>query len=738
MKWISRFVSAIYKLVSRFWLFKKSHKHTLSSSKLGQELPETEQNELNENISVTDSTKDKFQYKENFTTESHNKPTLVDESSISDPWTADEESSNCPTRTDEQAEHRESNTSTSNETNLGTAKTPQVKPRNIKGRRNRKITGSNHRTRPTRFQRPELICRRDTTSLHWEVVLLAEEECQLVSVHLGDTSLELTPSECKVPRFEGCLNITCKNGQKLNITLFDGEPLIFKLRENWEGLGRKISSITCGHFILIAPNAWKRAGLVPVEPDACTDSVFRAHYFHRDSTESSDYEDGFSDWTTSKKNTKIELAGQQVYDDSNHGILFVGDAPTLNSCPMISYARVGEEATGDWGRNFVPDEESLSDVLAGREGHFYLRIYDKEVNLLDSAVFRFHNNLKKIHLNGVEYAPNTTVLPSSTGYRKTEIRLIIGEENSVQAELPRDTMLTKISSSVIEVPPHPKSDDVSFTIPTDEREVQIAIKLPRIWWCLQNDNSECSEEWLDVPLVMTREEFRNCAISKAYVSLLTKRSRFVKAGFEGEVDQLYRRTIREKCIEIPLANFVDCVQIDQSQYTDSYFSVEWANRIVPVIIISADPMPAIMSFSASPARIFDGQEVTLSWSTRHTDDTKVTISPDVGLVESDGCLKVYPTSAIQYTLTLHVSESNEICTSVRVTVSSSQAYSMKHTAWVMCTGRRWRKGCGFSIGELRQAGFVDRISVNRLISIDRRRRTVHPINVELLKSVLNG
>ena len=97
--------------------------------------------------------------------------------------------------------------------------------------------------------------------------------------------------------------------------LFEGEPLIFKLRKGWTGEGRRVARITSGHFIVIAPDDCERTGRAPVEADACAASGFRAHYFHRDAAESDGTADGFRGWDGSSKSAGIELTGQRIYDD---------------------------------------------------------------------------------------------------------------------------------------------------------------------------------------------------------------------------------------------------------------------------------------------------------------------------------------------------------------------------------------------------------------------------------------
>ena len=168
----------------------------------------------------------------------------------------------------------------------------------------------------------------------------ADEECQLAAVHLEGKTLDFTRRQCRVPSLRGRVTVSCQDGQKHVTPLFEGDPLIFKLRKNWAGEGRRIARITSGHFIVVAPNSWQRTGRAPVEPDNCADPAFQAHYFHRDATVADGGVDGLPEWGGFLLATGIELTGQHLYDDSDDGMLFVGDAPTLESSPEIEWARV--------------------------------------------------------------------------------------------------------------------------------------------------------------------------------------------------------------------------------------------------------------------------------------------------------------------------------------------------------------------------------------------------------------
>ena len=623
----------------------------------------------------------------------------------------------------------------SNERAANSRKTKR-RPRQFGGRRGRQPGKRGPERQKSPSARPELVCRKIPASACWEVVLIADEEYQFPAAHLGGTPLNFTDGQCCIPSLNGRLTVSSQDGQKHVIPLFEDEPLVFKLRKNWAGEGRRISRMTSGYIIVIAPNTWQRTGHAPVEADGCADPAFRAHYFHRDATTSDEVIDGFRGWNASSSNG-IRLIGRRIFDDSDDGELFVGEPPNLKSSPEVAWARVGEEANNGWGKNFQPHGQSLPEILGGREGRFFLRVYDSDVSMLDSVAFRHLPNLRQILVDEDEYAQETVLVPSLTGYTPTIVRLVSADGSTISARLPAGACQTTLPSGAIEVPPHPDADRITCSLGSDARGVNIVIDLPRIWWRLE-DGGPDPGAWRDTPLVMTREEFRRHAHSSATISLLSKRHNSVRAGFDDELDQPYRRTIEVDRIVVPLDHFVDHVQIDERLNDDARFSVELAQGIVPLIVVSADPKPEIESFTAEPAKVIAGEETVLTWTTRNAGDVRVTMNPDAGGLETNGTCTVRPAKTTRYRLILAVSGADDISRTVTVTVVSPTTLGERQNPRVMSAASGWRTGKGFSFGELEDAGLTVKEAADRSIPIDGRRRTSHRANVETIRSKLDA
>ncbi len=246
----------------------------------------------------------------------------------------------------------------------------QKPPRRIGGRRNGPTqspspVNDDAKDNPTFTPRPELICRK--ASWQWEVVLAADDECNIMEVRYNGESLNMVDGEYSLSSLSSSLSIDYKDRESDQLPLFDGAPLIFKMPNDWDGDGRKVGGITSGHFIIIAPREWKRTGSAPVEPEECTDANFTAHFFYVKKGKVAGDVGGFEDCELALTTTGFELDGDRVFDDCEDGELFVGAPPSLCPTSDIVWARIGEEREDGWkGENFKPADQSLVEVLNGR------------------------------------------------------------------------------------------------------------------------------------------------------------------------------------------------------------------------------------------------------------------------------------------------------------------------------------------------------------------------------------
>ena len=549
--------------------------------------------------------------------------------------------------------------------------------------------------------------------------------------------------EYRLRAFAGSLSVAYKDGKHIEFPLFDEKPLIFKLRADWKGAGRQVNSLTNGHFIVIAPSGWMRTGHVSVAPDGCTDISFSAHYFYRTRNESTGDVGGFEEYDLPLKVSQANLVGETVFDDSEKGQLFGGNAPpSLTPAPGVEWARVGEEGHNGWpGKNFKPAEQALADVLDRRQGRFFLRVYDEEPKLLDSCEFRYLCNLKEIRVNDEPYTEHTILAPSPTGHLPTKVRFIGVDGASIHPILPPKVAHAKPNRGSLIVEPHPCGDSISCALESDTGRVDIVLHLPRIWWQMKQDASE-PDVWRDTPLTMTRQEFREYADMDATMRLrLPRRIKSVRIGFDDDLERRYRTETRENDSFIPLvvslADFADYSQIDQRLNEDASLNVECDGTTLTLIRVDRDPVPMIISFTYEPETVIAGKQATLRWTTRDTEAGGVAIDPDIGAVESSGSVEITPLKTTVYTLRLTASGLEDMTRAVTVAVRPLPYPDDKPFARVIRASGGWKHGKGFSYGELESAGLSVGDATRRL-PVDRRRRSTHRENVETIRRSIDA
>ena len=614
-------------------------------------------------------------------------------------------------------------------------------PSEAGGRRTRDSTNSQSRSQRQPISRPELICRKH--GWQWRVILSANEECQIKEVRHNDESLTMVNGECCLSSFTGPLSIVFEDDERDEFSMFDDKPLIFKQRNLWIGDGCKVNGITKGYFVVIAPNEWERTGRVPVEPEGCADTRFRAHYYFRDNRDSEEDIGGFRECEISLTASRLELNGERVLDDSEEGELFVGSVPNLTTSQDIAWIRVGAEEKNGWkGENFKPDEQAFAKILGRRQGRFFVRVYNDELKLLDSCEFRYFRHLKEILVNDKSYTEHTILTPSSTGHLPTKVRFIGADDTSIHPILPPEVAHAKLEGDNLIVEPHPGGDDISFALGLDTSRVDVVLHLPRIWWRMEWDAGE-DGMWHDTPLAMARSEFREYADVNTTIRLrLPRRIKSIRVGFDNELDRVYRAGKEEatdrSLLVIPLADFVDYSQIDQRLNEDALLNVECDETTLTLVRVSRDPAPMIVSFTCEPVTVTVGERATLRWMTRDTEAANVAIDPGIGAVESNGSLEITPSKNTAYTLRLTASGLEDVTKAVTVTVNSLPQSDEKPSARVIRANGGWKHGKGFSYGELEEAGLATADAAHRSVPIDRRRRSAHRENVETIRRLIDA
>ena len=440
--------------------------------------------------------------------------------------------------------------------------------------------------------RPKLICRENPASHSWDVILSAYEECPLEKVYSESENPETVPEvdqeEHSIPLLSENLIVECGNEYKTTISLFDKkEPLIFKLQKDWTGTGHRVSRITRGYFILIAPKTWERKGDVPAEPNNCVDSDFKVHFLNTTSGE--DF-GTLGKWKIPSPGQVIKLIGERIFDDSEEGDLFIDDVPTLDKKKLsgIVWARVGEEKRNGWkGINFKPHEECLPEVLGDRKGkgRFFLRVYDKEAILVDSVDFRYLNELKKIRIDDEEYTEGMLLAPESSGYPLIKIQFI-GTDGVMMPQLLDNPNCKVNSSGIIEIPANKKADTINCFLNSSGGKVKITLNLQQIWWCKKKpDNTEFGE-WCARPFDMTQKDFLQQAEEKVRIYFSPRKLKSIPIGF-GNESELVEQICKDG---IPLSYFTSHDEIINKLENDTHLNIIWNEKIFPIIHLQPDQL----------------------------------------------------------------------------------------------------------------------------------------------------
>ena len=333
---------------------------------------------------------------------------------------------------------------------------------------------------------------------------------------------------------------------------------------------------------------------------------------------------------------------------------------------------------------------------------------------------------------------STLLLPGSAGYEESKIRFIGTNGRTLKPVLkPKEGQLV-LPSREISVLPISKGDNVSCLLRTATQDVKIVLDLPRLWWRLEGIENMV-REWGSTPLRLTRHEFKELSHRGAYLSVLSNRHRKLHAGFSEHVVQPYSRRIHDEFkIKIPLADFEDYREIDQPLLETTKFNVALFKKTLALIEVVADTKPEIVSFSSGQKTILCGQETTLEWSSKLTENALITIDPDIGKVEHSGTCVVRPTQTTLYTLTISQVGADKIYRTLSVVVKSLEVDGKRTLPLVRTPSGGWRMGKGFSRHELFEAGMSLTDAKKQLIRIDVRRRSSHLENTDSIRSNPHG
>ena len=451
----------------------------------------------------------------------------------------------------------------------------------------RRIPHGPRGSKPGKFERaPKLICRENRTNSIFDVILVVPENCLINSVLLNNKELSKgnQRGEYILHSYSGKLIIDRTNGKNFEINFPEETPLIFKLRKNWIGDGNCQKYLTKGYFVVIAPKRLARLGTAPVEDIPCSDCNYQAHFFYLDETHD---ETGFNGYSIPLNKYRLNLEGKVLPDKSDDGELFIQNPPILTPDSNVKLARVGYEGINDWGKNFKPNEQQVSEVLKGKCGHFFIRVYDEEVNLLDSDQFRFSSTLNRILVNGKLYEGDDKLIPPPKGgHKHVTLQFVDSNDKNIFPRSEKNIDGTVKNDGVVLLNPVPGNDKTEWKLRSGQDYVSVVIELQRIWWRKKLPEDEPGE-WLDKPIELTREKFRELAKNKTILEFLPKLSNgSLSIGFDDKLD--IKQNIRD---EIALSSFLYHKPIAEPSSEESILKILADDLEIDLIVIKADQIP---------------------------------------------------------------------------------------------------------------------------------------------------
>jgi len=420
------------------------------------------------------------------------------------------------------------------------------------------------------------------------------EEFESLSITQNSEVLEKDNSEeVRYPLhyIEGTVKVAWTEGEKDIPIMKEGiNYLIFKMRRNWKGLGRLVNRPTSGYYLAIVPEEWKRdeemSGGAPVAPENVQLEGYKAHFFGL--RQNGDTPIAFVDTTGERiqvefGSSHFQLIGNEIFDSSDDmGPLFGEEPPRIKTIDEREWNNVGvvvvcEEGSGRnrWRMQFFPqegaNEQHMPDELTNRRGGWYfVRIYDKDDDLLESMDFRFIAGLRDIQIM------NSECLPEPVGYNDVTVQFIhqanckvepAGEEMHHALKIHRENDMI-----IVTVPPKHDYDKTHWFVRDGDAEIKVTVLVERIWWCVGRMGI-VPTNWTDKTVSSSRKDFT--AITDKALWVKFPRTRWISkidVGFNRIKSRFYNVEVEKKEIAIPLRDFCDAEEIGNKQ-------VEFAMKI---------------------------------------------------------------------------------------------------------------------------------------------------------------
>lgn len=473
--------------------------------------------------------------------------------------------------------------------------------------------------------KPEIVCWNE--GWNWVIGIEVPEELEIISVTQNGELLEHDDTDearYRLKHVEGEVKVTWTEGEKdISLAGPGRNYLIFKMRENWKDPGRLIRYSTAGYYLVIVPQEWGRdeevTGPASVAPESVQLAGYKAHFFYQEQKGNTVI--GFISpdgerIQVESGGSRFQLVGKEIDDASGYvGPLFGEQPPLIQTLDEKRWGNVGvivvgEEGSGRnrWRMQFDPqvgvNEQKLPEEIVNRRGGWYfVRIYDKNDDLLESMDFRFMIALKDICIK------SSGCLPGPNGYDNVTVKFLHRADCKVELMDENMQSIKEIrrerDQTTATVPPTADHDKTQWILRDGDAEIKVTVLVERVWWAFGVIGADPTD-WVDKPIILSREDFAPTSNKALFVRL--PRPRFVRkidVGFDRAKSRPYQVEVKEEGITIPLRDFGDSKEIEKRQEESMMIGVqpEGAEPDETVVVkIPADQLPTVLQATVKSHR----------------------------------------------------------------------------------------------------------------------------------------
>ena len=292
-----------------------------------------------------------------------------------------------------------------------------------------------------------------------------------------------------------------------------------------------------------------------------------------------------------------------------------------------------------------------------------------------------------------------------------------------------------VGERAVVCPADPDLKEVRCRIEGRRGSVDVVVTLPRVWWGLA-----CAEgvpqTRRDVSQTVTRAEFRRLAYAGTEVWIdVPPGLAGVEVGIGGDSGINYparKEGAGFRCV-VPLAHYLDHSQIDQRLFRDAALTARFVGCEIDLVRIAAEPTPGVVDFSVAPGRVPSGDVVAVRWKVENCEGVVVSLAPHIGPVDAEGNCEIRVEQRTVLTLTLSAPGMDDVIEKRVIEVETAASVGMERPVARARTAGGWRRAKGFSKTELVAVPGVELLPLR----VDRRRRSMHRVNVVLLERWLN-